>query len=245
MKIQKRYLFIIFGIVFLGIGMQTFQYVKTFKEEVVSAVALGTPNPGHSLSQLECSADSLCIDITHNYVGIGTNNPSQKLEVNGNIKLGGASPTYKITNLAAPVSSGDAATKAYVDAAGSSLYSACYVINSATAGLTCDAGYANVLSVVNNCWTGAAPFGGNASLVSFGLGGNFTVGTCWNVDGLCAAPTSPIYSYGTYGACLSATPGGTCNGYSSRCYPVMVIQGINYASAVAYNAARTFSLCCK
>lgn len=51
-------------------------------------------------------------------VGIGTANSGEKLEVNGNVKLSGSTPTYKVTNLAAPTATSDAATKAYVDAAG-------------------------------------------------------------------------------------------------------------------------------
>ncbi len=50
-------------------------------------------------------------------VGIGTTGPGEKLEVSGNIKLSGASPTYKITNVASPTADSDAATKGYVDAA--------------------------------------------------------------------------------------------------------------------------------
>ncbi len=49
-------------------------------------------------------------------VGIGTTNPGEKLEVSGNIKLSGSSPTYRITNVAAPIASSDVATKGYVDA---------------------------------------------------------------------------------------------------------------------------------
>jgi hypothetical protein len=51
-------------------------------------------------------------------VGIGTTGPGEKLEVAGNIKLSGASPTYKITNVATPTEETDVATKGYVDAQG-------------------------------------------------------------------------------------------------------------------------------
>ena len=50
------------------------------------------------------------------YLGISTKNPSERLEVNGHIKLSGASPTFRILNVATPTADSDAATKAYVDA---------------------------------------------------------------------------------------------------------------------------------
>jgi type II secretory pathway pseudopilin PulG len=50
-------------------------------------------------------------------VGIGTSSPSELLEVAGNIKLSGSTPTYKLTNVATPTANSDVATKAYVDAA--------------------------------------------------------------------------------------------------------------------------------
>lgn len=51
----------------------------------VSAATVGTPNPGHTWATMQCSADSVCIDTSLNRVGIGTNNPSEKLHVNGNV----------------------------------------------------------------------------------------------------------------------------------------------------------------
>ncbi len=50
-------------------------------------------------------------------VGIGTATPGSKLEVNGNMKLSGATPTYTLTNVAAPSGASDVATKGYVDGA--------------------------------------------------------------------------------------------------------------------------------
>jgi len=86
---KKQHLFIVSAIVFLGLIFSTYQYYQALKTEDVSAVTVGTPNPGHSLSGLECSADSLCIDTVNNRVGIGTNNPAYKLDVTGNTNITG------------------------------------------------------------------------------------------------------------------------------------------------------------
>ena len=51
-------------------------------------------------------------------LGVGTTTPGAKLEVSGNVKLSGATPTYTITNVNSPINASDVATKAYVDAAG-------------------------------------------------------------------------------------------------------------------------------
>ncbi len=50
-----------------------------------SAATVGVPNPGHTWAEMECSANTLCIDTSTNRLGIGTTTPSTKLEVNGNV----------------------------------------------------------------------------------------------------------------------------------------------------------------
>ncbi len=94
---KKQHLFIILSVVLLGFVFGIIQYYQALKTEDVSAVTVGIPNPGHSLAQLECSADSLCVDTTNNRVGIGTANPDEKLQVNGNIY---ARAGYLQTNIA-------------------------------------------------------------------------------------------------------------------------------------------------
>ncbi len=77
---------------------------------------------GHSADEL--NLDPLHIDWVNERIGIGTESPGEELEVNGNIKLSGATPTYKLTNLATPVAGSDAVTKDYADAlAGETAYS--------------------------------------------------------------------------------------------------------------------------
>ena len=94
---KKQYLFIVSAVVFLGLVFAVSQYYQALKTEDVSAVTVGTPNPGHSLAQLECSADSLCVDTANKRVGIGTANPTQKLDVSsGNIQLGDSRSTSSL-----------------------------------------------------------------------------------------------------------------------------------------------------
>jgi|GEM_PF-2992777 len=112
---KKQKIIIISGVILLGLIASVYQYAVTFKTESASAVTVGTSNPGHSLSQLECSAGSLCIDTVNNRVGIGTNNPAYKLDVNGTLNLN----SNTISSVAAPIASTDAANKAYVDASSS------------------------------------------------------------------------------------------------------------------------------
>ena len=52
-------------------------------------------------------------------VGIGTDDPSEKLEINGNVRLSGDpdNPPFRIQNVANPVSAHDVATKQWVEAA--------------------------------------------------------------------------------------------------------------------------------
>jgi hypothetical protein len=105
------------------------------------------PNPGHSWSEMECDSN-MCVDVANGKVGIGTTNPGAKLEVSGNIKLSGASPTYKITNLATPTDSSDAATKGYVDtqiAQAGRCYSECYTDCLKTNDPVCEAGWQRVV----------------------------------------------------------------------------------------------------
>jgi len=86
---QKKSLFIVSGVVLIGLMFGAYQYFQAFHIENVSAVTIGTPNPGHAWSSMECSSDTVCIDATNKRMGIGTNVPSKTLEVNGDIKVAG------------------------------------------------------------------------------------------------------------------------------------------------------------
>jgi hypothetical protein len=78
----KKTIFISLSVLLaIGLVAGSFQYIQTLKADLASAVTVGTPNPGHTWAQMECNANSLCIDSTNNRVGIGTNTPSKKLVI--------------------------------------------------------------------------------------------------------------------------------------------------------------------
>ncbi len=171
MRIKKSYLITIIVLMAISLGSAFYQYVNIMKTEDVSAVSVGTPNPGHTWSSMECSADSLCVDTTSNRLGIGTNTPSQKLEVNGNIKLGGASPSYTVSNVISPVNTSDVATKEYVDAAGGTqTYTMCYVQKGGSA---CASGFTMLNHHTSSGWVADNAMGTtSASGFVFGVGGS-------------------------------------------------------------------------
>ncbi len=85
---KQKYL-ILFSVLLLGFGFSVYQYFQALGTDSVSAVTVGTPDPGHAWSQMECSADSLCVDTVNNRLGIGTNTPTYKLDVTGTIHASG------------------------------------------------------------------------------------------------------------------------------------------------------------
>ncbi|MFA6368578.1 MAG: hypothetical protein WCX10_08485, partial [Bacteroidales bacterium] len=77
---KKRFYIISSTLLLIGLFAGVIQYVGMF-----DALYAAATNPGHSWSQMECST-ALCIDTTNNRVGVGTMNPTQTLEINGNVK---------------------------------------------------------------------------------------------------------------------------------------------------------------
>lgn len=73
-------------VIFLGLLLAIYQYAKEFQVEFARAVSTKPAN-GHLWSEMECNAGGLCVAGIDNdqKVGIGTNTPTQKLEVNGSI----------------------------------------------------------------------------------------------------------------------------------------------------------------
>ncbi len=69
------------------ISFSIYQYSKEFQAEFVKAYTSSKPANGHTWSEMECS-QGLCI-TSGNKVGIGIDNPTEKLQVSGNIKASG------------------------------------------------------------------------------------------------------------------------------------------------------------
>lgn len=84
---MNKNLTIICSILVLTILATAFQYVNILKSEIVDAYSAIKPANGHSWSEMECTS-GLCV-TSDNKVGIGTDSPSKKLEVNGDILASG------------------------------------------------------------------------------------------------------------------------------------------------------------
>jgi hypothetical protein len=176
----------------------------------VVSAAQTIPNPGHSWSSMESGPDSI--------------------QVTGRT----------ITNLDIPVNSSDAATKSYVDAAGSSLYTSCYVLSSATSGLTCSSGYTTILTTTNGCWVGQSQYA-NATSVGFSMGGTYVVSAGWALD--CNMVYISTHSE-FKGGCASQAY-CTTGGWGPRCCAAFQINGTYVVAQSVYSSSPTFSLCCK
>jgi len=100
---KKRIYIISSTLLLIGLFSGVVQYMGMF--DILYAAA---SNPGHLWSEMECST-AFCIDTSNSRVGIGTKNPEEALEINGNIKVNGNVASNR------PVEADDLTTKGYVD----------------------------------------------------------------------------------------------------------------------------------
>ncbi len=78
---NKNIIIIIF--VLLGlVSIELFQYLKIF--DFVSAYDASKPAVGHNWGEMQCTED-MCIKTDSHKIGIGTDSPTEKLEVSGKI----------------------------------------------------------------------------------------------------------------------------------------------------------------
>lgn len=188
---NKKVILFIF-ITFLAFSFSVYQYTKELQAEITSAA--GTkPNPGHSWSEMECSSD-LC--VTSGKIGVGTESPSKKLEVNGDIL---ASGTGDVCN-----------------GSGKCLSSVFQTNVIAGTNPTCPTGQTMIMKAYNGSWYTAD----NASITSWN---KVTCGVVLTSDGTsllvsgnhtrknCTDNSGTVTSDGTYDMCrfnLASCPSG-------------------------------------
>jgi len=184
-------------------------------------------------------------------VGIGTSSPTSKLTVNGSVDVS----NNRVTNVAAPIDTTDAVTKAYADAAGgSSTFAMCYVLKSATAALSCASEYTTVakFNTSTACWAVDSQFGntGTSTVYFGGAGGSMSVKILFAAVGSLGLPyEAPCLSgLGPYNPLYS------CMGYPGSFLPRMTVNGVEYTGAGPTGgtnvpnctySAQTLALCCK
>ncbi|MFH0913617.1 MAG: hypothetical protein V1884_04995 [Candidatus Omnitrophota bacterium] len=165
---MRRYFKISVTILFLALGMVSF----VFCEEESYTITTYYPSPYGVYNELTTYSNTN-LAIQSGNVGIGIESPSKKLEVAGEIKLSGAAPSYKITNVAMPTANNDVAIKAYVDAAG----------GKAVISLKCS--WMGVWSSVGSCSPPGCPSGWTS------LGAGCSPSAAWGTNSW----------YGVYGYC--------------------------------------------
>ena len=83
---NKNFVIALF-LVLVALSVGIFQYVKVFQSEIASAYNASKHVNGHSWSEMQCT-NGFCV-TTDNKVGIGTDMPSDKLNVVGNVGVTG------------------------------------------------------------------------------------------------------------------------------------------------------------
>ena len=83
---KKNHLITIFCVLLLALVVEVNFYIGTVKTDLARAYS-SKPINGHSWTEMECS-EGLCV-TAGNKVGIGTDSPTEKLQVVGNLKVTG------------------------------------------------------------------------------------------------------------------------------------------------------------
>jgi len=71
----------------IGLIAGIYQYIQVFQTEIAGAYTASKPAMGHSWTEMECT-NGICV-TADNKVGIGTDSPTEKLQVTGNLKVSG------------------------------------------------------------------------------------------------------------------------------------------------------------
>ncbi|UCD16103.1 MAG: hypothetical protein JSV34_03365 [Candidatus Omnitrophota bacterium] len=138
-------------------------------------------------------------------VGIGTTGPDETLEVNGNVKLSGATATHRITNVAEPTDNNDVATKGYVDAASGVTF-----VGVTSASYDGDMG--GIKGMCDKCHSDY-PDSHPCTYDDIIKIGRLLGGVLWVIDGMI-----PVYAGDSYGLrCMTKDLRVTCTNVPSNC----------------------------
>jgi len=188
---DKKFILFI-TITLLAFSFSVYQYTKELGTDITRAAGI-KPNPGHLWSEMECSSD-LCVN--NGKIGMGTESPSKKLEVNGDIL---ASGTGDVCN-----------------GSGKCLSSVFQTNVIAGTNPTCPTGQTMIMKAYNGSWYTAD----NASITSWN---KVTCGVVLTSDGTsllvngnhtrknCTDNSGTVASDGTYDMCrfnLASCPSG-------------------------------------
>ena len=191
-------------------GIGVYQYFENFKAEMAEAYQSSKPANGHSWSEMQCTSD-MC--MAGGNVGIGTDSPAKKLEVNGDILASGTG--HDVCNAAGaclsqlnnfigaqPIAGGNNHDRAMCTSAGGTLIDiglanpVCRFGSSASPVSTCPTGwyqYEQWSTYQNKSCT----YGSCASLGSCGGCGQLQYEWgCTTTGGSWASGTAPTCSYG-------------------------------------------------
>jgi len=84
---MNKKILVIFLVIFLGLSLAIYQYAKVLQTDLANAYSTSKPANGHSWAEMQCT-EGLCV-TADNKVGVGTDNPTEKFQVTGNIKASG------------------------------------------------------------------------------------------------------------------------------------------------------------
>jgi hypothetical protein len=268
---MNKKILIVSLIVFLGLSIAIYQYAKELQSEFTSAAySTSKPANGHSWSEMECTA-GLCV-TSGDKVGIGTDNPTEKLEVIGNFKAsgdvcngtgnclsalttltnacGGAQQNYIYSASAysgtfCAMGSSTPASPSF-PAAGASTTWTCPVANDPTHPISCTATHA-AAPIAGVCGPAATSYPFSATTYT---GAYCTAGTT------SASPAFPSAGNSSNWSCLGVNEGASPSCTASRANPLPLVNsahneaecvtagGTVVASDVTYNQCRFSAAAC-
>jgi hypothetical protein len=235
---MNKKILIVSLIVFLGLSIAIYQYAKELQSEFTSAAySTSKPANGHSWSEMECTSD-LC--VTGGKIGMGTDNPTYKLDVTGTIRgsvdvcngagnclsalatltnaCGGAATNYVYSASAfsgsyCSIGTSTPATPSFPEAGASTTWT-CPVANDPTHPISCTATHA------------AAPVNGvcGSAATSYSFSVTTYAGAYCTTGTTSASPAFPAQGSSSNWSCLGINGGASPSCTASRANPLPLVN---------------------